>query len=112
MIPTKKAISAIQSEEFSKIVLYSQGKGYVASDSDIAYEKPEEGYPEYYEKELFDELVFPKSYFKLTEIESFSSEVLSKLRIVSSGSPALETLNRSMSSFFFAEYGKSKPVVL
>ena len=90
VIPSKKAVSAIQSEEDPMIVLYSQGKGYLARVSEVVYEKPDEGYPEYYESELFDELVFPKSYFKITGIEALSSDKLAKLRIVSSGSPALE----------------------
>lgn len=109
VVPSKKAIEAITKEEAPKIVLYSQGKGYIADVSEISYEKPDDGYPEYYKAELFDELIFPKSYFKLLDIQDLSSEDLIKLMIVSSGSPAVETLNRSMSSFFFAEYGKPRP---
>ncbi|MDD6516226.1 MAG: hypothetical protein PUG45_12620 [bacterium] len=112
VVPSKKVVDAILAEEFPKIVLYSQGKGYVADVTEIAYEKPVEGYPQYYQEELFDELVFPKSYFKLISIKHLSGEELSNLTIVSSGSSAIETLNRSMSSFFFAEYGKSKTIII
>ena len=112
VVPSKKAVDAIFTEECPKIILYSQGKGYVADVDEIIYEKPAVGYPKYYQEELFDELVFPKSYFKLTSIEKITNEDLSKLKVVSSGSQAFETLNRSMSSFFFAEYGRAKPVVI
>lgn len=110
VVPSQKAIDAITKEATPKIILYSQGKGYVADVSEIRYEKPDNGYPEYYNDELFDKLIFPKSYFKLLDIQALSNEDLSKLRIVSSGRQAIETFNRSMSSFFFAEYGKSRPV--
>lgn len=112
VVPSKKAVDAIFIEKFPKIILYSQGKGYIADVDEIVYEKPADGYPDYYQKELFDELVLPKSYFILTSIEQITNEDLSKLKVVSSGSQALETLNRSMSSFFFAEYGRATPVVI
>ena len=48
---------------------------------------------------MFDELVFPKNYFKLLEIKQLTNEELTKLRIVSSGSSTLETINRLMYSF-------------
>ncbi|MGC6178317.1 hypothetical protein [Lacrimispora sp. 38-1] len=110
IIPSAKAIKAIQDEDAPKIVLYSQGKGFVADVTEISYEKPQEGYPAYYQTELFDELVFPKSYYKLTSIEPLDGNELDKLRIVSSGNRVLDTLNRSMSSFFFAECGKTRPM--
>lgn len=112
VIPSKKVIAAIQSEDSPKIVLYSKGKGYIAVVEDIIFEKPNDGYPSYYQEELFDKLVYPKSYFKLTSIKQLSGEDLEKLKIVSSGSPAIETLSRSMSSFFLAEYGKSRPIIM
>lgn len=112
VVPSKKVVDAIFNEEFPKIILYSQGKGYVADVDEIVYEKPADGYPKYYQGELFDEQVFPKSYFKLISIEQITNEDLSKLKIVSSGSQALETLYRSMSSFFFAEYGRAKLIVI
>lgn len=111
-IPSSKVIAAIQEERNPAIVLYSQGNAYLCRVSDVAYEKPEEGFPEYYVTELFDELVFPKSYYKILSIEMLYSDDLQKMRIVSSGSLLNDTLNRSMSSFFFAEYGKAKLEIL
>ena len=110
VIPSAKVIKAIQDEDVPKIVLYSQGKSFVADMTEVSYEKPQEGYPAYYQTELFDETVFPKSYYKITSIKPLDGNDLDKLRIVSSGSRALDTLNRSMSSFFFAEFGKARLV--
>jgi len=104
--PSNKVVSAVLNEDHPKIVLYSQGKGYVADVAKISTEKPLEGYPDYYQEELFDQLIFPKSYFKLTSIEPYDSENLAKITVISSGSPAMETLNKSMASFFIAQYGK------
>ena len=111
VVPSSKVINAILSEDEPRIVLYSQGKGFVAAVEGVEYEKPTLGYPDYYQRELYDELVFPKCYFKITSIRKLSSEEMAKLKIVSSGNSAVETLNSSMSSFFYAEYGKTKLVV-
>lgn len=102
-------MDTIFTEEYSRIILYFQGKRYIANLEEIIYQKSLDGYPKYYQKELFDKLIFPKIYFKLTLIKQITNEKLSKLKVVSSGSQVLETLNRSM-SFFFAEYvtGKTK----
>ena len=107
IVPSKKAIDAVMKENNPKIILYSQGKGYVADCNKIIFEKPETGYPDYYEEELFAKLVFPKSYYKISSIKQLSSEELSQIRVVSSGSPIIETLNKSMSSFFFVEFGRT-----
>lgn len=107
VIPSKKAIDAVVSEDRPAIVLYSQGNAYIANVDSISYDKPDEGYPDYYNDELFDNMVFPKSYYKITDISPLDKDVLKKIKVVSSGSPIVETLNKSMSSFFFAEYGKA-----
>ena len=106
VVPSKRIISQIMDEANPSIILYSQGHSYIASVKDIVFETPQEGYPRYYDKELFGKHVFPKSYYKLIDINLLNSDDLRKIKVVSSGSPIIETLNKSMSSFFFAEYGK------
>lgn len=73
VVPSAKAVAEVQAEDNPCIVLYSQGKGYVASFEQIVFEKPKEGYPIYYQEELFDNNVFPKSYFKLTSMQLLES---------------------------------------
>ncbi len=108
VVPSKRIIEAVEEEDNPTIILYSQGNAYLCRIDKILYEKPEEGFPEYYETELFEKHIYPKSYFKILSIERLCNDDLQKLRIVSSGNPAVDTLNRSMSSFFFAEYGNAK----
>lgn len=111
VVPGRKAITSVQAEDNPMIILYSQGKGYIAFFKEITYQCPTEGYPQYYEEELFEKLIFPKCYFKITAIEKIETADLAKFRIVSSGNDAISTLGRSMASFFYAEYGKSQRVI-
>ena len=101
VVPSAKVIESIMKEENPSIVLFSQGNGYVARLEKIEYQKPTDGIPEYYSEELYAANIFPKSYYKLTSIQMLGRADLEMLKIVSSGNKALDTLNRSMSSFFF-----------
>lgn len=105
-IPSKKSIDAIMSEEIPTIILYARGAAYICEVSEVSYEQPKDGYPEYYEKELFQKLTFPTVYFKLTAIEELDANELSKFTVISSGNSAINTLMHSMSSFLFVMYGK------
>ena len=106
-VPSKKSIEAILEAEKPSIVLYSRGAAYLCEISEVAYEKPKEGYPDYYEEELFQKFTYPTVYFKLVSIESLDINALEKFRVVSSGNSAINTLLHSMSSFLFIEYGKA-----
>ena len=108
VVPSSKVIESVMKEKNPSIILFSQGDGYVAHLEEIVFEKPAEGIPEYYDEELYAANIFPNSYYKLTSIQILSRADLEKLKIVSSGNRAIDTLNRSMSSFFFAENGKTK----
>ena len=94
------------SEEIPTIILYARGAAYICEVSEVSYEQPKDGYPEYYEKELFQKLTFPTVYFKLTAIEELDANELSKFTVISSGNSAINTLMHSMSSFLFVMYGK------
>lgn len=106
VIPSKKTVEAVISEDKPAIVLYSQRNAYLAEIDKIIYDKPEEGYPDYYIDELFEKMIFPKSYYRITAINPLDISDLKKIKVVSSGNPIVETLNKSMTSFFFAIYGK------
>lgn len=107
VVPSKKVMDAVLAEDTPIIVLYSKGTAYIAALEEISQERPDKGYPEYYQAELFEKLIYPKSYYKFTSINKMKKEDMEKLRVVSSGSDAISTLNRSMSSFFYVEYGKT-----
>lgn len=110
-IPSKKSIDAMFVEENPMLILYARSSAYICEVSEVIYDKPNEGVPDYYQAELFDKLSFPTVYFKLISIEPLDINALEKFTVVSSGSTAINTLMHSMSSFLFVSYGKSQITV-
>lgn len=111
IVPSKKSMDAMLDENKPMLILYARSSAFICEVSEVIYDKPEEGYPDYYQTELFDKLTFPTVYFKLISIEPLSLDALEKFTVVSSGNTAINTLMHSMSSFLFVSYGKSPIVV-
>ena len=95
------------------VILYSKGSAFSAELLDVSDEKPTEAYPEYYEEYLYQQMLYPSAYFKITNIRRMEVGELAKYRILSSGNDLLSTLYGSMNSFFVCCYGnvESKPSV-
>mgnify|MGYP000198128905 FL=1 len=106
-VPAKKSIEAMLSEENPMLILYARNNAFICKVSDVIYDKPINGFPDYYRTELYDKKKFPTVYFKLTSIEVMNVMELNKFIVVSSGNRAINTLMHSMSSFLFVSYGKS-----
>lgn len=87
-----------------KILLYCQNEIYLCNCSDIKKEKPEIGYPEYYEKYLFGRGIIPKIYFRLDTIKRIEKTDLTNCVVLSSRNSMLEAVSHSMASFFYVEY--------
>ena len=104
VVPSKKAIEEVKKACTPKLLLYTKNHAYECDFCDVMLEKPDIGYPSYYETELFEKGIYPKSYFKLTSIVETPIAELTRYVVVSSRNALLDTLNKSMSSFFFAEY--------
>lgn len=100
--PSTKIINALLAEDEPEIILYKKGKAHMCRLEEISDKKPDKGYPDYYQEYLYDQLIFPKVYFKLTSIEEIELKELDKCIVCSSLSHLMDTLNRSMSSFIFA----------
>lgn len=110
-VPSKKSIDAMLNEENPMLILYARGSAYICEVSEVMYDKPNKGCPDYYQVELFDNLSFPTVYFKLNSIEPLDINDLEKFTVVSSGNTAINTLLHSMSSFLFVSFGKSQCIV-
>lgn len=110
-VPSKKSVDAMLEEDKPMLILYARSSVFICEVSEVVYDRPGEGFPDYYRSELFDKLSFPTVYFKLTSIEPLDINELEKFTVVSSGNTAINTLMHSMSSFLFVSYGKSKIVV-
>ncbi len=110
VVPSKKALDDVLSRDNPIVMLYTRNHAYECSLSEVITEKPEEGYPDYYETELFEQGRYPKSYYKLTSIKEIPIGELSKYVVVSSKNELMNTLNKSMSSYFYAEYPNKEAV--
>lgn len=108
---SKKSVDAMLEEDNPMLILYSRGSAFISEVNEVVYDKPKEGFPNYYQSELFDKLSFPTVYFKLTSIEPLDINELEKFAVVSSGNTVINTLMHSMSLFLFVSYGKSQIVV-
>ncbi len=106
IVPSKSSYQPVLGEENSAIILYNRRAAYLCSFLDICFDKPEEGYPAYYQYALFDQYEFPRCYFKIGSITEIPQESLSEFYVVSSGNDALTTLNNARTSFLFVSYGK------
>lgn len=107
-VPSKKSIDAVLEEENPSIILYARGLAFLCVIGEVTYDKPEKGYPDYYNAELYDKCSYPTIYFKLASIEQIDVNELEKFTVISSGNSAINTLMHSMSSFLFISYGKAE----
>ena len=112
--PAERALEEKLNPQNPLVVLYCQGDAFVCKLLDISTSKPNEGYPAYYQKFLYDRNINPKMYFKLGSLERVPKDVFSKCISLSSKRPIADTVSRSMASFFYGEYPLEdvvKPVV-
>ena len=110
VVPSQKVLQSVFEEEKPTLILYTRNKAYICELLETTDKKPIEGYPKYYEDELFETGRVPKIYFKLRSIHKMELSELSKCIICSSGNGLLNTLNKSMSSFFVAEVPNSNSI--
>lgn len=106
--PSREAIYSKLNKDRMYAILYCQGKAHLCDLLEISEAKPESGYPTYYDSFLFSRSIYPQMYFKLGSIMQISSKELSACTILSSGKPMLETVSRSMASFFYVEYPEDR----
>lgn len=109
--PSDKVIQQILMDGKGYVVLYAREGVYVAKFTEVTNKRPLNAYPEYYNSLLYDEGYIPSVYFKLVTLESLPGGILQNLVVSSSKNALMDTLNKSMNSFFCAEYkGKQEPI--
>lgn len=106
--PSIKMIEEKLNPENPLIVLYNQGKVHLCRFSEAKIDTPECGFPEYYKKQLFEKNNYPCMYFKLTSIEEIKPEDLKNCVNQKSRNNIMDTVSRSMASFFYGEYPEKK----
>ena len=108
--PSDKVIHEIMMDGEGCVVLYAREGTYVAKVTEITDKKPLRAYPEYYNALLFDEGYIPSLYFRLTDLKPINAGELQNLVVSSSKNNLVDTLNKSMNSFFCAEYKQGNEV--
>jgi len=101
--PSQKLLQSVFEEEEPTLVLYTRNQAYVCELIETTEDRPVEGYPSYYTESLFYAGRNPKIYFKIKSMKKWELSELSRCVVCSSGNSLIQTLNKSMSSFFFAE---------
>lgn len=106
-ITSDRIISAVLSAEYPGIILYQKGKAYLCELSDFTINKPDEGYPKYYDEEY----IFPTCYFKLKSMDEISLDVFDDLYVRSSKRSLTEVFSKQcMSSSLFVAYKEIKEI--
>lgn len=85
------------------IIFYNRKAVYVARLLEVATEMPTKGYPSYYDKSTWK----PTSWYLISELKRVKGEILKDLIVMSTGKKMSETINSSMTSFYFTKAEKS-----
>lgn len=109
--PSDKVIQQIMEDGEGYVVLYAREGAYGAKFTEVTDKKPLTAYPEYYNALLFDEGYIPTVYFKLLDLKPLATGELQNLAVSSSKNALVDTLNKSMNSFFCAEYKQGKEII-
>ena len=95
---SQKNIDLVMNENEPKLLLYSSNdKCYICGLSKVTYEKPGSSYPKYYD-EVFDDELFPTTYYKLTSIVELNKQYLSHFIVNSTGRELSDLMCNSMTS--------------
>lgn len=107
--PSAKALNAVFENEKGTVILYSRTGCYMCEADGILFDRPNDGYPQYYDEMLFDTSREFGLFIRLLSIIRIEMAELTDYRICSSGNPLLTTLNKSMNSFFVANKALDMP---
>ena len=100
---SRKNIDLILSSKNPKMILYSgKNKCYICSLCTVTYEHPKSSYPKYYDS-VFDEEIYPTTFYQIKDINEISKSKLVNLIISSSGRDLLDLMTNSMTTQCIAE---------
>lgn len=81
------------------MIFYNKNKTYVCKLIDVSEKKPSSGYPDYYNNSMWR----PNSWYLITELTRVDKDILNKLVVLSTGKKMSDTINSSMTSFYFTQ---------
>lgn len=81
------------------MIFYNREKTYICNLIAVSGEKPSSGYPEYYDISMWK----PSSWYLITNLMRIDKDILNKLIVQSTGKKMSDTINSSMTSFYFTQ---------
>ena len=82
-----------------KMLFYSRNKIYICDLINVSFEKPNEGYPDYYDNSMWK----PNTWFQIKNLMRVNKDILDELLVMSTEKTMTDTINSSMTSFFFTK---------
>ena len=104
MSPSEANLRSILLSDRMFVVLFCQGDVHLCELLDVSTDRPKEGYPDYYQSFFYNRGIIPSMFFKLGSIVPLSKDLFSCCISLNSRKPLLDTVSRSMASFFYGEY--------
>ena len=101
--PSEKVLKDVLPVAPGTVILYSRAGVYICELEEISVKTPQLGYPDYYETDIFNTGLQLSMYFKLKNIVDMNVSDLSNYIVSSSRNNLMDTLNKSMNSFFAVE---------
>lgn len=106
-VTSPKIVAEIMEEKNSALLLYTKGKAYLCALEKVSRNKPQGGYPNYYDEEY----ICPGCYYKLLSIDEVECNILNDLIVRSSQRVLSDTLSKQCtSSCFFVSYKELLPL--
>lgn len=81
----------------TKILFYNKKDMYIGNLLDVSSDMPQNGFPDYYIKSMWK----PNSWYMVSGLEKISRNCLGNLIVISTKKTMAETINSSMTSFYF-----------
>lgn len=81
------------------MIFYNKNKTYLCNLIDVSFDNPKDGYPEYYDNSMWR----PNTWFLISELMKVDNSVINELIVLSTEKKMSETINSSMTSFYFTQ---------
>jgi len=92
------------------MLLYTKKKLFVCGVDKMAHEKPSDGFPNYYKRELFSKDMNPRFYIRILSMKEIPVDELQNMFVITTAKTAEETLPKAKATFMFLVYGQ-KPII-
>lgn len=103
-VPQEKKLKELFNQKSPHMLLYTKKELYCCDIDNYAYERPSEGYPEYYQTEFFNKGTELNCYIRVTSIQKVPLEQLKKYYVATTAKTAADTLTTSKATFMFLIY--------